>query len=66
MEKLIGMCFNLDEIQRHLIGMGFNPFHLISKVNFLAKANNNIDLFYPPDKSGGNSKQEATQSIGMG
>jgi hypothetical protein len=25
--KLIGMCFNLDEIQWHLIGMGFNPFH---------------------------------------
>jgi hypothetical protein len=34
MGKLIGMCFNLDEIQWHLIGMGFNPFHLISKYRF--------------------------------
>jgi hypothetical protein len=28
-EKSIGMGFNLDEVQWNLIGMGFNPFHLI-------------------------------------
>jgi hypothetical protein len=28
------------------------------KDNILAKADNRIDLFYPPDKSGGNPKQK--------
>jgi hypothetical protein len=32
------------------------------KDNVLAKADNRIDLFYSPDKSGGNPKQEAIQN----